>query len=45
VALSRGSPRVAVSHHRALPCSDFPPAPLGNQRPPDPLFQFVTIDC
>jgi len=25
-ALSRGSPRVAVSHHRALPCSDFPPA-------------------
>ena len=26
VALSRGSPRVAVSHHRALSCSDFPPA-------------------
>jgi len=25
VALSRGSLRVAVSHHRALPCSDFPP--------------------
>ena len=25
VALSRGSPRVAVSHHRALSCSDFPP--------------------
>ncbi len=24
-ALSLGSPRVAVSHHRALPCSDFPP--------------------
>ena len=26
VALSRGSPRVAVGHHRALSCSDFPPA-------------------
>ena len=26
VALSRGLPRVAVSHHRALSCSDFPPA-------------------
>jgi len=25
VALSRGLPRVAVSHHRALSCSDFPP--------------------
>ncbi len=25
VALSRGSPRVAVNHHRALSCSDFPP--------------------
>src|SRR4030042_1704928 len=25
VALSRGSPRVAVSHPRALSCSDFPP--------------------
>ena len=24
VALSRGLPRVAVSHHRALSCSDFP---------------------
>ena len=24
VALSLGSPRVAVSHHRALSCSDFP---------------------
>jgi len=24
-ALSRGFPRVAVSHHRALSCSDFPP--------------------
>ena len=24
VALSRGLPRVAVSHHHALPCSDFP---------------------
>jgi hypothetical protein len=27
-ALSRGSPRVAVSHHRALSCSDFPPLPF-----------------
>jgi len=26
VALSRGLPRVAVGHHRALSCSDFPPA-------------------
>jgi len=25
VALSRGFARVAVSHHRALSCSDFPP--------------------
>ena len=25
VALSLGSPPVAVSHHRALPCPDFPP--------------------
>lgn len=25
VALSLGSLRVAVNHHRALPCSDFPP--------------------
>jgi len=25
VALSRGLPRVAVSHHRALSCPDFPP--------------------
>jgi hypothetical protein len=41
VALSRGSPRVAVSHHRALSCSDFPPAEAG-RRPPDPLF---SIDC
>jgi hypothetical protein len=29
-------PRVAVSHHRALSCSDFPPANFG-RRPPDPL--------
>jgi len=36
VALSRGSPRVAVSHHRALSCSDFPPAET-DRRPPDPL--------
>jgi len=27
-ALSRGSLRVAVSHHRALSCSDFPPLPF-----------------
>jgi len=26
VALSRELPRVAVNHHRALSCSDFPPA-------------------
>ncbi len=26
VALSRGVPPVVVSHHRALSCSDFPPA-------------------
>jgi len=38
VALSRGSPRVAVSHRRALSCSDFPPRtyfenrPLGNAK-------------
>ena len=31
--------KVAVSHHRALSCSDFPPAPKG-QRLSDPLFQF-----
>jgi len=30
---------VAVSHHRALSCSDFPPAPK-SQRLSDPLFQF-----
>ena len=28
-ALSRGFPRVAVSHHRALSCSDFPPRRSG----------------
>ena len=28
VALARGFPRVAVSHRRALSCSDFPPAQI-----------------
>jgi len=37
VALSLRLPPVAVSHHRALPCSDFPPVAQGNQRPPNPL--------
>jgi len=48
VALSRGSPRVAVSHHRALSCSDFPPAFIKSQQSPDPLFSIdyllFTID-
>jgi hypothetical protein len=35
-ALSRGSPRAAVSRHRALSCSDFPPD-FSIRRPPDPL--------
>ncbi len=44
VALSLGSPRVAVNHHRALSCSDFPLPPFcfakakQRERPPDPLF-------
>ena len=38
-ALARELPRVAVSHHRALSCSDFPPAEI-NRRSPDPLFAF-----
>ncbi len=44
VALSRRSPRVAVSHHRALSCSDFPPPPFcfakakQQGRPPNPLL-------
>jgi len=40
VALSIGSPRVAVSHHRALSCPDFPPT-LARQRPSDPLACFI----
>ncbi len=32
VALSLGSPRVAVSHHRDLPSSDFPPADVKEHR-------------
>jgi hypothetical protein len=40
VALSRGSLRVAVNHHRALPCSDFPPA-VSDRRPPDPLGPII----
>jgi hypothetical protein len=41
VALSRGSLRVAVNHHRALPCSDFPPA-VSDRRPPDPLAPIIS---
>jgi len=41
VALSRESLRVAVSHHRALSCSDFPLEYL-IQRPPNPLFFIIT---
>jgi hypothetical protein len=38
VALSLGLLPVAVSHHRALPCSDFPPrlARSHARRPPEP---------
>ena len=40
VALSRGSLPVAVSHHHALSCSDFPPIPINrDERPPRPLQQ------
>ena len=42
VALSRGSPRVAVSHHRALSCSDFPPARLAGGRPTH-SFRFINF--
>jgi len=47
VALSRELPRVAVNHHRALSCSDFPPPLLRfceakrRGRPPDPLFLLI----
>jgi len=44
VALSLGSPPVAVSHHRALPCSDFPPAAKCRRRPPNPLLELTTCD-
>ena len=37
VALSRASLPVAVSHHRALPSSDFPPGARSPERPPGPL--------
>ena len=37
VALSLGSPPVAVSHHRTLFCPDFPPYPEV-ERPPDPVL-------
>jgi len=33
VALSVGSPPLAVSQHPALRCPDFPPAPGGGRRP------------
>jgi hypothetical protein len=41
VALSLGLPPVAVSHHRTLPCSDFPLATEGYQRPPSPLSEWM----
>ena len=43
VALSRRLPSVAVSHHRALSCSDFPPclARSDAERPPDPLLELT----
>ena len=37
VALSLASLPVAVSHHRALPSSDFPPGGRAPGRPPSPL--------
>jgi len=49
-ALSRRLPSVAVSHHRALSCPDFPPPPFcfakakRQGRSPDPLFLF-TFEC
>jgi hypothetical protein len=45
VALSLGSPPVAVSHHRALSCSDFPPcfARSSAERPPDPLSELIIL--
>ena len=40
VALSRGSPRVGVTHHRALWSPDFPrPASKGGPRSPDRLVR------
>jgi len=42
VALSRGLPRVAVSHHRALSCSDFPPALFRAGDRPTHSFQLTT---
>ena len=44
VALSLGSPRAAVSRHRALSCSDFPPDCFRRRRPPDPLNLYYIID-
>jgi len=45
VALSLGLPPVAVSHHRALSCSDFPPAALATgDRPTDPWDLRLPID-
>jgi len=44
-ALSRGSPRVAVSHHRALSCSDFPPAcKQAGDRPTHSIHLLFTIN-
>ena len=43
VALSRGSPRVGVTNHRALPSSDFPPTQEICERSPRPLHQAASI--
>ena len=43
-ALSRGLPRVAVSHHRALSCPDFPPTTKVISDRPTHSFQF-SIRC
>ena len=41
VALSRGSPRVVVSHHRALSCSDFPLASEETSDRPTHSFRLI----
>jgi len=42
-ALSRGSPRVAVSHHRALSCSDFPPVSKETSDRPTHSFRSIIL--